>query len=183
MTNSHFHPTAMPTEIALDKWADVGFEWQGVVPITQFERLADEIDSMGDDTLDVAFSLGKKNAILWLNYKIEATLLVPCQRCLTPMAVNISDSYRLAILENEDKINYLQAIDNTAEYVLIDEVCEAGTRQMLPIADLLEDELLLAIPLAPRHKDCEMLTDSVGEIPNTPKENPFAMLEQLKGKL
>lgn len=181
---THFSkPTAMPTEIALDKWADIGFEWQGVVPITQFERLADEIDSMGDDTLDVSFSLKNKHGLLWLDYHIEATLLVPCQRCLTPMAVNISNDYRLAILENEDKIGYLHAIDADAEYVLIGEICEPDVRKMLPISDLLEDELLLAIPLSPRHKDCELLTDSVGELPDTPKENPFAMLEQLKGKL
>lgn len=181
---THFSkPTAMPTEIALDKWADIGFEWQGVVPITQFERLADEIDSMGDDTLDVSFSLKNKHGLLWLDYHIEATLLVPCQRCLTPMAVNISNDYRLAILENEDKIGYLHAIDADAEYVLIGEICEPDVRKMLPISDLLEDELLLAIPLSPRHTDCELLTDSVGELPDTPKENPFAMLEQLKGKL
>ncbi|WP_066804840.1 YceD family protein [Moraxella oblonga] len=182
MTNFS-QPTAMPTEIALDKWSDVGFEWQGIVPITQFERLADEIDSLGDDTLDISFALINKNGLLWLNYQIEATLLMPCQRCLTPMAINISNHYRLAILENEDKIRYLHAIEPDADYVLIDEICEPDSRKMLPVADLLEDELLLAIPLAPRHSDCELLTDSVGEVPNTPKENPFAMLEQLRGKL
>lgn len=183
MTFSNSKPTAMPTEIALDKWADIGFSWQGVVPITQFERLADEIDSMGDDTLEVSFALSKRQGLLWLDYHIQATLLVPCQRCLSPMAVNISNDYCMAILQNEHHISYLKAVNETAEFVLLDEICPEEGRQMLPIADLLEDELLLAIPLSPRHADCELLTDSVGDVPDEPKDNPFAVLEQLKGKL
>lgn len=89
----------------------------------------------------------------------------------------------MAILENEGQIGYLMALDETADYVLLDEVCPSGERRMLPVTDLLEDELLLAIPLSPRHEDCEMLRDNPVEVSDEPTHNPFAVLGQLKGKL
>ena len=48
----------------------------------------------------------------------------------------------------------------------------------------MEDELLLKIPLAAKHDDCEMAITQVGELPEEQEvENPFAALVALKGKL
>lgn len=169
--------------IALDKWADLGFGWQGVVPVTAFERLAQQIDEAGkSNDISVHLTLNRQDKILWLTYEVGAMLSVPCQRCLEPLVVDVSGQYRMAILENNSKISYLEALDETADYVLLDEVC-LDDKKMLPVADLLEGELLLALPLSPRHDDCEMHTDSVGEVVDEPAENPFAVLASLKGKL
>ena len=37
--------------------------------------------------------------------------------------------------------------------------------------------------MAPKHDDCEMAVDQVGDIPEEETENPFASLAALKGKL
>ena len=95
------------------------------------------------------------------------------------MPVDISGNYRMAILDSENKIGYLNALDETADYVLLDEVC-LDDKKMIPVADMLEDELLLAIPLSPRHDDCDMYTDSVGDVVDEPTKNPFAVMVQLK---
>lgn len=177
--------TGLPRHIILDKWSDIGFAWQGVVPVSALPRLAEQIsiDAHQNHEMMVAMRLTRQDKLLWLYYDIKAVLPVPCQRCLSIMSVDVSGEYRMAILENENKISYLEAIDETADYVLLDEICPIDERKMLPVTDLLEDELLLAIPLSPRHDDCNMLTDSVGEVVDEPKENPFAVLGQLKGKL
>lgn len=172
--------TTLPKNIAFDKWADIGFTWQGNVPVTDLPRLAEQV--MADEMLTVALTLTQQDKILWLNYDIKAVLSVACQRCLDPMPVDVSGNYRMAILESENKIGYLNALDETADYVLLDEICP-DDKKMLPVADMLEDELLLAIPLSPRHDDCDMHTDSVGDVADEPAENPFAVLGQLKGKL
>lgn len=172
-----------PKHIAFDKWADLGFIWQGAVPVATFERLVGQIGNTGkNDDIGVTLTFGRQDKILWLTYEVKALLSVPCQRCLESLVVDVSGQYRMAILENDSKISYLQALDETADYVLLDEVCP-DEKKMLPVADLLEDELLLALPLSPRHDDCEMLTDSVGEVADEPTENPFAILASLKGKL
>lgn len=173
----------LPKHIALDKWADLGFGWQGVVPVATFERLIKHIgNTTNHDNISVKLTLGRQDKILWLTYEVEAVLSVPCQRCLEPLVVDVSGQYRMAILENDSKISYLEALDETADYVLLDEVC-LDDKKMLPVADLLEGELLLALPLSPRHDDCEMHTNSVGEVADEPAENPFAVLASLKGKL
>ena len=172
--------TTLPKNIAFDKWADIGFTWQGNVPVTDLPRLAEQV--MADEMLTVALTLTQQDKILWLNYDIKAVLSVACQRCPDPMPVDVSGNYRMAILESENKIGYLNALDETADYVLLDEICP-DDKKMLPVADMLEDELLLAIPLSPRHDDCDMHTDSVGDVADEPAENPFAVLGQLKGKL
>lgn len=172
--------TTLPKNIAFDKWADIGFTWQGNVPVTDLPRLAEQV--MADEMLTVALTLTQQDKILWLNYDIKAVLSVACQRCLDPMPVDVSGNYRMAILESENKIGYLNALDETVDYVLLDEICP-DDKKMLPVADMLEDELLLAIPLSPRHDDCDMHTDSVGDVADEPAENPFAVLGQLKGKL
>lgn len=171
----------LPQNIAFDKWADIGFTWQGDVSVTALPRLAEQVIS-DDDVLSIALTLARQDKILWLNYDVKAVLSVACQRCLTPMSVDVSGNYRMAILESENKIGYLEALDKTADYVLLDEIFPDDIK-MLPVGDMLEDELLLAIPLSPRHDDCDMHTDSVGDVADEPVKNPFAMLGQLKDKL
>jgi uncharacterized protein len=82
------------------------------------------------------------------------------------------------ILDNTEQMS--QMPDEDSEFVLLDEVCPMEGRKLLPIKDLLEDELLLSLPLSLHHDDCEMLIQNE-EIESEPKENPFAILAQLKG--
>lgn len=178
MTHTEKH---LPEHILLEKWADSGFAWQGHLHAKDFDRLVKNVDLTcqdGDNTLQVAVNLAKENGILWLHYQVAGRLLTPCQRCLSPMPIDVSGEYRLAILASESDIDKIQG----AEFVLVDEICPAE-RKTLPLKDLLEDELLLALPLAPRHEACEMLLDSVGDIVEEESENPFAVLASLKGKL
>ena len=51
----------------------------------------------------------------------------------------------------------------------------------LDLHELVEDELLLDLPLVPRHEVCpEALTTSFEEEPEAPREHPFAALAGLK---
>ena len=66
-------------------------------------------------------------------------------------------------------------------YEIEDELDENGE---VNLRELVEDELLLAIPLIPRHEleDCQSDSDSVwGELPEElDKPNPFDVLKKLK---
>lgn len=179
MTQIHKFPDdqRLPNNILLEKWADNGFHWQGKVAIDELARLNEH--TMGAKPLQLAFDLAKKDGVLWLDYQVVGSTNVRCQRCLEPLEVDLSGEYRFALLTDESEIGLVDG----AEYVLIDEL-GASARRLLPIKDLLEDELLLALPLSPRHADCEMLIDTVGDdIEEEVQENPFAALAALKGKL
>ncbi|OOS23838.1 hypothetical protein B0681_09340 [Moraxella porci DSM 25326] len=179
MTQTHKHPDnqTLPNNILLEKWADIGFHWQGVIAIDELPRLSEQ--TVGGGSLHALVDLAKQDGVLWLLYQVTGGVSVGCQRCLEPLSIDLSGEYRLALLNDESEIGLIDG----AEYVLIDELGESA-RRLLPIKDLLEDELMLALPLSPRHEDCDMLVESAGDkIEEEVQENPFAALAALKGKL
>lgn len=172
----------MPANILLEKWADIGFEWAGDVTVASFERLAANVQTEQDgnlDALQVQVKLHKESGVLWLDFVVQGELKTACQRCLELITIDVSGVYRLAVLFRAEQIE--QIFD--AEYVLVDEFGHQDARKMLPIKDLLEDELLLTLPLSPRHDDCDMPIEMVDEDDEEPLDNPFAALAALKGKL
>lgn len=175
---SHPNDQQMPANIVLDKWADIGFSWQGVAKLSEFGRLFEVVDKSiqqnAGDTLTIKVLLSKKNDVLWLEYQVEGVLWLACQRCLSPLDIDVSGEYILAILKDESEIGRVDG----AEFVLVDEICSNDGRKMLPLRDLLEDELLLALPLSARHEDCQMLVDETDE--QNVLDNPFAILATLK---
>lgn len=99
-----------------------------------------------------------------LHLTIEATVPVQCQRCLDVMTVNLSLAFDYVVsasipeeLEENDDIDWLEA------------------SQIMDLSALIEDELLLALPIAPTHEaNCSKMSNESGE-----KPNPFSALKDL----
>lgn len=172
----------MPQTISLDKWADTGFEWQGLVAPTSFERLATNLTNEHEQTnLQLNMTLYRRNNVLHLAFTLTGDVWLTCQRCLQPIAIDLSDDYDIALLEDESQVNMVR---EEQDYLILDEIItEPAPESLLPVKKLVEDEILLKTPLAPKHEDCEMAIDQVGDIPEEEVENPFAALASLKGKL
>lgn len=107
---------------------------------------------------------------------IEASTEVEleCQRCLQPMRIPLPARRRIFFVEGEDAAAALDAdID--------DDVLALAPALDLPA--LIEDELLLALPLVPRHEVCpeplpRAFVDDDSAV--APADNPFAALAALK---
>jgi uncharacterized protein len=110
----------------------------------------------------------------WLHLEAHAAMALECQRCLAPVdtALDVDRWFRFA--RDEDEAAALDA--QTEEDVL-------ALGHPLDLLALMEDELLLALPLVPRHEHCPVPlpmaagADSEADL-ETPK--PFAALESLK---
>ena len=175
--------TSMLEHISLDKWADTGFEWSGEVDPNSFERLATTLSAEHDQSnTQLNAELYRRNNVLHLAFTLKGDIWLTCQRCLQPVAVDLSDDYNIALLENDSQV---RLIDEEQDYLLLDEiVTEQSPERLLPFKKLVEDEILLKTPMAPKHDDCEMSVEQFGEIPEEEEnENPFAALASLKGKL
>lgn len=85
-----------------------------------------------------------------LHCKVQAEVEMHCQRCLKPVGVTV----------DSDRLLYLAASEAEAdrlETVLADEDIELMvTGQTLDLAGVVEDEVLLSLPIVPMHDDCEM---------------------------
>jgi uncharacterized protein len=118
--------------------------------------------------------------------KVQADLALVCQRCLEPMEWPLQLSLALAFLRpNEDEAG----IPGPYEPYVVD---------ILPVrlADMIEDEIILALPSIPRHElaqcpagkwiqDDEPVAEKSATVENQ-RDNPFSVLAELntpnKGK-
>ncbi|MBP2281582.1 uncharacterized protein H4W00_002395 [Psychrobacter sp. PL19] len=172
----------MPEHISLDKWADSGFEWQGEVVPTTFSRLAAQLTTEHEQPkLQIDAKLYRRNNVLHLAFKTTGEVWLNCQRCLQPVAIDITDDCDIALLDDESQV---RIVNEEQDYLLLNEVISDQTpERLLLLKNLVEDEILLKIPMAAKHDDCEMAVEQVGDIPEEETENPFAALAALKGKL
>ena len=74
---------------------------------------------------------------------VSATVEVVCQRCLEPLSLKLADTIQLALVESESQIDSLEA---AWDPWMVD-----GPR--ISIASLLEEQLMLCMPLVSYHPD------------------------------
>ncbi len=121
---------------------------------------------------------GAGKSVPWIHLQAETTLWVVCQRCLGPVQA------RLLV----DRWYRFVADETTAEAE--DEDSEEDVLALEPRPDmmlLVEDELLMALPLVPMHEVCpEPVVMGVADEgapqgeDEVPRKNPFAELARLK---
>ena len=173
----------LPEDISLSKWEDSGFEWSGQVAPRSFERLNAILSTEHEQTdLELKANLYRHNNVLHLSFTLKGEIWLTCQRCLQPIAIDLTDDYDIALLDNESQV---RLVGEEQDYLLLDEIItEPAPERLLPFKKLIEDEILLKAPMAPKHDDCEMSVEQFGDIPEEEEnENPFAALASLKGKL
>ncbi|MEO8023265.1 YceD family protein [Polaromonas sp.] len=153
-----------------------------LTPLSTLERLAQELHAPEPD-LAVSWQAraelrphaGAEDEV-WLHLQAQATLPLTCQRCMgaVPEALQVDQWYRFVA----DEDIALAEDDQSEEDLLV----------MVPQFDLLavlEDELLMALPLVPMHETCPVTpVFSAGESEldgqEDAKPHPFAALAQLK---
>ncbi len=148
--------------------------FSGTWPLSRFKRLANDLaDTDGDVNFALQFDTDQ-----WANryaeLELNATLTLICQRSLAPFELPVTRQLRLGLIESEDQE---AALPEGYEAYLV-------TDPAIRLADLLEDELILALPVVALDPAGERTTaSSDGDAPNEQRENPFAALAELKGQL
>jgi uncharacterized protein len=128
------------------EFASAGATQQGVLPLSGFERLRDMLAS---DEGEVAYELkgvrderGRPS----LRLRVAGTLQLRCQRCLGPLAFEVKADELLVLAATQAEIDA-----DPTDVASPDRVVAA---KQMRLADLVEDELILALPYAPRHDEC-----------------------------
>lgn len=116
-----------------------------------------------------------------LRLQVRATVWQTCQRCLEPVAEALDVDRTVRFVPGEDDAARLD--EDSDEDVL-------ALSRSLDLPSLVEDELILALPLVPRHAACPRPLDvpalaASGASPADggrlePDEHPFAVLKSLK---
>lgn len=107
-----------------------------------------------------------------LTLAVSGQVTLICQRCLGAMLFDVSSRSDLVLAENEAAADALeQLLDDDS----ID-VIEGSTA--FNVSNLIEDEALLALPVAPKHEVCP--TQAVTQSAVVEKASPFAVLKSFK---
>ena len=152
-------------------------ELEGVLPVAQLPRLREMlVETQGDVTVALHFALGEDDVPI-VDGRVRARLQATCQRCLQPLDLDVETELHLAVVKSEAAGEHLR--EPYDAWVAVDE--------NVSIAAAVEDELLLALPMAPMHEDpqaCGPLArrleglgasdESAGEV-----RTPFAGLRDL----
>lgn len=169
-----------PRRLNMRAFARAGGRLDGRWPLAGFERLRDLLAVAAVDG-DVAWQAeGSAPARqggaseTWLHLDAEVMLPLRCQRCLEVVGVPMQVDRRYLFVADEAEAARLDA-------ELDDEVLVMARE--LDLHELLEDELLLELPLVPRHADCTapgqgtaVGVDAAGE----PTHKPFEALQSLR---
>ena len=114
------------------------------------------------------------DAETWLHLHAESRVWMTCQRCLQPLPVDLSIDRAVRFVASEAEAERLDA-ESEDDVLALEAALDAQA--------LVEDELLLALPLVPRHAECRpavplVAADEEEDVP--PEEHPFAKLAALK---
>ena len=178
-----------PSQIEPFKWAEQGFTWSGTLPLSRFARIAREAVGSIDDQLiniDCKLPMDIYHRIVWLDGHTEAKVPMVCQRCLGPVEIELVSDFHLALIDDESLI---ERLDEDADFIVLGE-SESSKKgdfdapALVDLLALLEDELLLLMPLSPKHDACEHKHQpTIQDVVEEKRDNPFDVLASLKGKL
>ncbi|HJW80694.1 MAG TPA: YceD family protein [Acidiferrobacterales bacterium] len=164
----------LPAQIDPIRLADEGARLYGALPGSKMSRLQ-ELALPNSRPEPVAVSLHFERTgqgVRRMHGTIRTQVEMACKRCLKPLKIEIVAQPLFVLLQSGE-----------AE----PEECETlVVTAPLSLAELVEDELLLAMPMSPGHAEgeCEVaFPGSAGQAPVAEKRtNPFAELRGFKGK-
>lgn len=163
----------LPHEVDALKFCQQRVVLTGQLPIAAMPRLlASLVNDDGVADVDVQFSVDEQ-ARKRIGGTVQAKVQMQCQRCLHAVTVDVSSTVQVALVwSDEQAANLPRGL----------EPVEVEDAHSLSLLELVEDELLLALPLVAHHSQCEMPAFDPGEIlvESKKEDNPFQVLAALK---
>ena len=157
--------------------AEKGARLSGELPVKGLSRLVEMCcNDEGSVRIDLQFEHDPVDDLRTLRGTIDARINVTCQRCMESMVLSLSAYPHLLLLRAGDR----------------DELMEGGNalavERPITLGSLIEDELLLSMPMVPMHPSENCRAQESRELlklqefaPNEKKRTkPFAVLAALK---
>ncbi len=168
----------LPVHLNFAQKAKIGFEIKGNCLIKQFKRLKDVLASDQGEAM-VSLKFDRAGPIPFVVGHINVEVQFKCQRCMSILSKQMDIHFKLGFVQNDTQMERLP--EEYEPYLL--------TTDENHLLDMLEEEILLALPLVPMHEsDCseylqKQISEQKLEVEETAeekdKENPFSVLKDL----
>ena len=164
----------LPVLIDPVSFSERGKRLCGAIDLSGLTRLSGMLlDNSGVVEVDLSFD--KEGRLSTIQGEIKANLIVECQSCLKQLVLPISRDFKLGL------VNSLEQADRLAsdcEPLILE-------NEKISLNELVEDELLLALPDYPRHEyECVERDEVKSAVKDIDEQlttnNPFSVLAKLK---
>ena len=162
----------LPKVIKLFNFAKKERSLGGVYKISSIPRISEIARNKEDNVkVDLSFYL-ENNKTPCIKGIINLNIILDCQRCLEALPIELKVDFKLAFVRHEQQA---EGLDSSYELY----VTKEGEEELLTI-DIIADEILLSIPMAPSHDfDCGLIINK-DEVVEESRENPFTILKNIK---
>lgn len=147
---------------------------------TKFLRLLEHLVTADDDVLvDIEFYRHPKHKLVAFDMHLETVLNLRCQRSMDAFDYPVKSDVTGVFVES---LAFAETLPNEIEVYELPE-------DKLSLIELIEDEVLLCVPLSPIDESREMAYENPPKVDEQtfeeaePKENPFAALKALQKDL
>ncbi|MBN8453905.1 YceD family protein [Accumulibacter sp.] len=144
---------------------------QGDVLVATLTRLHDLLTDTGGSLsfrIDGRRGARERSQLL---LTVDGMLSLCCQRCLEAYEYPLHLRSLLEFVGNDEDLTQDELEDDAKDYL--------PHQQALDVVVLIEDEILLALPAAPRHENCALPGSRV----ESARVSPFSVLAGLQGKV
>ena len=143
---------------------------EGELLVTDLGRVLDFlVDSGGGLQYRVEGLLDSKSKPQ-IRLRLDGSLVVRCQRCLEGVVYPVKIRSLLEFVDDENDLTQ-EDIENDSKDFL-------PAQKELDVVALVEDEIILDLPSAPRHESCALPDAKLG----SERISPFSVLQGLKRK-
>ncbi len=164
----------LPQHINMLRLSEQAASFHGCLLINNMQRLAPSLYSNeGEVVVDLSFGADEEGT-RFCRVQLKTELVLQCQRCMEPFVYGIISDFLHGIVQSEREAETL-----AEHYEPV--IAQDG---LLIVQDMIEDELILKMPIVPMHPDLECkvklpVTDSTW-MKEEERQSPFKVLKLLK---
>jgi uncharacterized protein len=141
----------LPIQINHRRFVSDNAKLEGIIPLQRFERLIALLeDEAGEVEAKLEFRKERKHRSLVIG-QLRTQVSMICQSCMLPAPIALEATLRVVVVNSEEALAALHEDDDGL-------VCKD---ELILLVDLLEDELMLALPMVGKHMEGECQAETV----------------------
>jgi uncharacterized protein len=144
---------------------------RGKIAISGFQRLQDYLVNNSGELGYAVIGVLDANGRPVLRIDIQGVVSLQCQRCLEELEHMLDIRAELLLAQNEQELQSFDE-DESVDCIL--------TQPEMDVLSLIEDEIILSLPVSSRHEQGECMTGGRQDGKTIREASPFAALTALK---
>jgi uncharacterized protein len=164
-------PGSEPFDI--DRLADGEADIDFSVPVAELPRLRSRLEGV-DGVVDGSVHFTREAGLAVAELALRGTTALQCQRCMEKMEIPLETRSRVALIPTEADVSRVPAD--------LEPMLAPGGR--ISIREIVEEELMLTLPIVPLHEDAAECASAGSERESEPEttQRPFEQLQELLKK-